>query len=168
MWFPESVPKMSKIVSAWCWLLATSASEFAVAQADRPLPAPCPSQYGLHLLPGVPTDPASLKHWGLLAVLPRREFDGHEHEYASFSCWTYDCIKRFHDLGIDLGFGPGAFAEVCSMFLLMTMLSLAIAGGIISSDKPWDGSATDTNVSQPYALLWGWARLGCCIGHRVV
>jgi len=52
----------------------------------------------------------------------------------------YDCIKRFHDLGIDLGFGPGTFAEVCSMFLV-TMRSFAIAGGSIRSDKPWVGFA---------------------------
>lgn len=59
-------------------------------------------------------DPASLRSWGILALLPRRDAAADQpRNPGSLSMWVCDFIKRCVDLGMDLGFNPKVPGEVC-------------------------------------------------------
>jgi hypothetical protein len=52
------------------------------------------------------TDPAKLSDWGLVAFLPRRDY---EH---SLGMWVLDFIKRCYALGMDMCLDPKEAMEV--------------------------------------------------------
>lgn len=58
-------------------------------------------------------DPARLQNWGLVAFLPRREYEGPHLRSNSVYAWVLDFIRRCGDLGMDMGYQPGDVPEVC-------------------------------------------------------
>lgn len=57
-------------------------------------------------------DPARLQNWGLVAFLPRRQYEGPHLRTNSVYAWVLDFIRRCGDLGMDMGYQPGDVPEV--------------------------------------------------------